>query len=388
MRERAFPFPAGPGPVTVSVIRDLTALERERTPWAELAGRAIEANIFYEPEMLLPALRHLEPASGWQVLLIRGQDRLIGLIPLQRHAFGRLRTALALELLRYRHSYLHVPLIDRSLPELAIDTWLDWCARTLGPALVVGRRLALDGPVGSLLRQRMAARGFHMHESRQYQRPALVPADDADRLLGGDRRRELRRQGRRLEGEGRVEFRWVAPHESADAWIDGFLTLEAQGWKGRNDSAIACRASQIPFFRAAVGSLHAGGRALLGGLTLDGRWIAMNCSLRGAAGDAGAFAFKTTYDERFSRFAPGLLLEAEFIRRLCTAPDRLPWLDSCCGPDNAAITRLWPDRRLIGDLAVAAPGVTGSAALWAFERAQAWRRGRSDPERPLAKTAD
>ena len=42
----------------------------------------------------------------------------------------------------------------------------------------------------------------------------------------------------------------------------------------------------------------------------------MNCSLRAAAADGGAFAFKTTYDEDLRRFAPGLLLEIEFMRRL------------------------------------------------------------------------
>jgi CelD/BcsL family acetyltransferase involved in cellulose biosynthesis len=219
----------------------------------------------------------------------------------------------------------------------------------------------------------------------------LIPSGDADRLLGsalgGDRRRELRRQGRRLDGEGRVELRWVAAHAPADSWIEGFLALEAQGWKGQNRSAIASRPSQVPFFRSAIGDLHAGGRAMLGGLTLDGRWVAMNCSLRGAAADAGAFAFKTAYDEGLSRFAPGLLLEVEFIRRLCEAPERLPWLDSCCGPDNAAVARLWPDRRLVGDLAIAAPGLKGSAAMWAFQRTQAWRR-HADPDRHPAKTAD
>lgn len=378
----------GDATATVTVVRDPAELERERAAWAGLAGRALEANVFYEPEMLLPALRHLEPVPGWRVLLIRSEGQLIGLVPLQRHVIGRLRTGLALELLRYRHSYLHVPLIDRSMPEAAIDAWLAWCTRTLGPALVVGRRLTLDGPVGRLLRERAEAHGLPVRASRRYERPALVPIADADRLLGraldGDRRRELRRQGRRLDAEGRVELRWVAADAPADEWIEAFLALEARGWKGRNGSAIASRADQVPFFRTAIRDLHQQGRAMLGGLRLDGRWVAMNCSLRGRAADAGAFAFKTAYDEELSRFAPGLQLEVEYIRRLCGASDRLPWLDSCCGPDNAAIARLWPDRRRVGDLTIAAPGPRGRAALWMFERAQAWRA----TERHLAKTAN
>ena len=48
-------------------------------------------------------------------------------------------------------------------------------------------------------------------------------------------------------------------------WIDGFLALEAKGWKGANDSAMASKANQIPFFRSVVAEMHARGRALLGG---------------------------------------------------------------------------------------------------------------------------
>ena len=93
----------------------------------------------------------------------------------------------------------------------------------------------------------------------------------------------------------------------------------------------------------------------------------MNCSLRAAAPDGGAFAFKTTYDESLRRFAPGLLLEVEFVRRLFERSDGIPWLDSCCGPDNTAIARLWADRRPIGDLTLAAPSLKGAAGLWALQ---------------------
>ena len=200
------------------------------------------------------------------------------------------------------------------------------------------------------------------------------------RALGGDRRRELRRQWRRLEAQGQVECRWLAAGNSPTHWIDGFLALEAKGWKGANDSAMASKANQIPFFRSVVAEMHARGRALLGGLALDGRWIAMNCSLRAAAPDGGAFAFKTTYDESLGRFAPGLLLEVEFVRRLFERSDGIPWLDSCCGPENMVIARLWADRRPIGDLTLAAPSLKGTAGLWALQlMAEQARRPSSHP---------
>ena len=78
-----------PPAVTVAAVGDLATLEQHRGEWAELAARAIEANVFYEPEMLLPALRDLGPPPGWRVLLIRQAGRLIGLVPLQRQALVR-----------------------------------------------------------------------------------------------------------------------------------------------------------------------------------------------------------------------------------------------------------------------------------------------------------
>jgi CelD/BcsL family acetyltransferase involved in cellulose biosynthesis len=366
--------------VTVTAVGDLATLACHHEEWSELAGRALEPNVFYEPDMLLPALRDLAPAPGWRVLLIRQEGRLIGLVPLQRYALGRISTGLMLELLRYRHSFLHVPLIDADAATAALDGLLAWFARSGGPALLLCRRLTVAGPFCRLLRERATGQGMPVRESRLYSRPALIPAGDAEaylgRALGGDRRRELRRQRRLLEALGQVESHWVAPGQSPAAWLDGFLALEAQGWKGDNRSAIASRAQQVPFFRGAVAALHARSRALLGGLTLDGRWIAMNCSLRAAGAHGGAFAFKTTYDESLRRFAPGLLMEVEFIRRMFADSGGVPWLDSCCGPDNAVIARLWSDRRPIGDLTLAAAGAKGRAGLWAQERALAWRARR------------
>ena len=53
-------------PVRISTVSNLETLERHRDEWSDLAIRAIESNVFYEPEMLLPALRTscLRPDGG------------------------------------------------------------------------------------------------------------------------------------------------------------------------------------------------------------------------------------------------------------------------------------------------------------------------------------
>jgi hypothetical protein len=76
-------------------------------------------------------------------------------------------------------------------------------------------------------------------------------------------------------------------------------------------------------------------------LRLDGRPVAMKMNL---VGGEGAFAFKITFDEGFSRFSPGVLLELDNVERAHQLP-ALRWMDSCAAPNRFMINHLWPDRR-------------------------------------------
>lgn len=374
----------------ITVVRDLETLQRHRAAWQELAARALESNVFYEPGALLPALDRLSTSRAWRVLLIHGRERLIGLVPLRERWLGSIGQGLVLELLQHPHSYLHTPLIDRNAADEAVEALVAWCAKSAGPALLLATRLTLDGPVCRLFRERAEACRMIWHDHRRFERPALVPAGDPEsylrRALKSDRWRELGRQRRKLEAMGEVQFVSLAPGEDPAPWIDGFLTLEGSGWKGANGSALSSKEDHARFFRAIIGDLHARDQVLFHGLLLDGRWIAMSCNLVGAAG--GAFAFKVAFDEELRRMAPGLLLEADSLREIFTRHDAIGWVDSCCGRNNTVIARMWGERRTIGDLALAAPGLKGRVALWA------WRRGKDlllrqagHGQRPLAKAA-
>jgi hypothetical protein len=66
--------------------------------------------------------------------------------------------------------------------------------------------------------------------------------------------------------------------------------------------------------------------------------------------------------------APGLLLETEFVRHVFARDPQPGWHDSCCGPDNTAVARLWAQRRTVGELVVGAPGAKGRLGLWAMRQ--------------------
>ena len=81
---------------------------------------------------------------------------------------------------------------------------------------------------------------------------------------------------------------------------------------------------------------------------IDGRPIAMLVNFW--SGSAG-IAFKIAYDESYARYGPGILLEAECLRRRHAKPT--DWLDSCASPRASHLKRLYADRRLIESIVFA-----------------------------------
>ena len=71
--------------------------------------------------------------------------------------------------------------------------------------------------------------------------------------------------------------------------------------------------AQREFFVTGATALAAQGRLWMLGLALDGKWIALKCNFLAGS---GGYAFKIAYDEKLSRFSPGVLLELETLSRL------------------------------------------------------------------------
>ena len=74
----------------------------------------------------------------------------------------------------------------------------------------------------------------------------------------------------------------------------------------------------------------------------------MKCNLT-SCDKHGSFAFKIAYDENYSKFSPGVLLELKNIHHLFKQSPPLAWMDSCADPDHPMIDHLWKERRTIDD---------------------------------------
>jgi CelD/BcsL family acetyltransferase involved in cellulose biosynthesis len=364
---------------TIADWSQLAALDAE---WTELAEAAAEPNAFYEPWMLLPALRAFAGADVEVALVFgphpsraKGRRQLCGLFPVQ---FRRGRA----ELWRHRYCYLTTPLLRSGSARAALTKFLDWIA---GRAPVVRLEdVPGDGEFRLLLVDELLRRRWPSVVSEAYTRAVLRRAPTAEafleRALPGKRRKELRRQRTRLGELGQLETAELQPGDDPRPWISGFLELEASGWKGRDGVAASSRGCDQAFIDEMALAAAGRGRLQMLALRLDGRPIALKMNLFGGA---GAFAFKIAFDESFARFSPGVQLELDNVRRAHELTG-LRWMDSCAAPNRFMINHLWPDRREMQTLFFAAGSARGGLAvslvpLVHFVRARLSRLGSRSP---------
>ncbi len=338
--------------------------------WRELAACASEPNAFLEDWFLRPALAHLRDARDVRIALAHdAEGRLVGLLPLTLHGrYGRMRARHVGNWAHYQ-CFIGTPLVaagherdfwEAMLAALDADRW----AR--GFLTITG--LVEDGPVHRGLVAAASALGRPAPVVHRYDRALLETTATADAYLEaslrGKKRKELRRLSNRLRESGQVCFRVWQGDDDLAAWCDAFLALEAAGWKGDRGAALGNQPETEAFFRATVAGAAAAGRLDFQRLDLDGRAIAMLVNFRTPP---GSWSFKIAYDESFSRFSPGVLIELENLPRVLADPD-IDWMDSCAIENHPMIDRLWMERRRIVQVSVPLSG-TARRLVYALCRA-------------------
>jgi len=267
--------------------RDLSALQSIAEEWRELAAHALEPNVFYEPAFALAAA----PVFGVDtraVLVRNALGKLVGLFP--GHA-GRLKVA------GWVHPYapLGTPLVDRNEPEAVIGAWLGHLGRD--PAMPAQLLLPLVPEQGAFARaldavltqagRRSAAFGRH-------ERALLAPGDERqaylERSMSAGKRKELRRQRRRLEDVGPVTVTTASAMADIDA-IAATITL--------------------------------------------------------TSGDT-AWCWKIAYNEGLARSSPGVQLICDLTDSLFarSEPRRV---DSCAAAGHPMIDHVWRERLMLSD---------------------------------------
>jgi hypothetical protein len=355
----------------VVALTDFDDLEKYIPAWEELARSALEPNPFYEAWMLIPALRFLGKGKSLQLVLVfaRNQARpdgphvLCGLFPLERKPRYKGLPVSVLSLWKHLYCFLCTPLVRADRARECLTALSDWLASDSQSPLMEFNYVSGEGPFHQALVDCLNERSSLSFVSDLYNRALFKPRASADQYLreamSREHRKDVRRRTRRFSEEGHVEFVTLEQESDIDAWLEEFMRLEFNGWKGKRGGAIAAKEEYRNYFTAVAKEAFRRGRLMMLGLRLNDQPVALKCNF---LAESGGYAFKIAYDESYSRFSPGFLLEMENIQRLQARPE-IEWMDSCAVPVHFMINRLWLDRRTIQTLLVSTGKRPGDLAV-------------------------
>jgi CelD/BcsL family acetyltransferase involved in cellulose biosynthesis len=146
-----------------------------------------------------------------------------------------------------------------------------------------------------------------------------MPFDVTVSRLSRNFRRNFRKAHKMLAALSGVQFVSTSDRAGLDREFEGFLELEASGWKGDASvrGAIRLRPDLLAFYREIVATLGDSTRLEINALFAEGRRIASQLCFRSGATYT---VLKITYDENYARVAPGQLLLERTLERCCRDP--------------------------------------------------------------------
>ena len=355
------------GPEYQAILQPVAAIDANLVEaWNDLATQASEPNIFYEQWFLRPALTQFELHPEMRLFLLwaadPGHSQLLGLLPISpAHRFGRWPVP-HVQNWMHHNCFLGTPLVRKGFEQVFWEQLMIVLDSSNWPGFLHINGMTIGGPLDQGMRKVCA---------KQKRRCDLVHSEARALLQGklgseaylqanvrGKKRKELRRQAKRLDELGKVTFGHQTDAAGLDQWIDEFLRLEKTGWKGLGGSALDSDGQTRAFFREALIGAAEAGQLERHDIRLEGTPLAMLVNFHSGR---GSFSFKTAFDEAFSRFSPGVLLQLENLKVL--ENPLIAWMDSCAAEDHPMIDSIWSDRRHIGRFSIELKGVSRRAVF-------------------------
>lgn len=286
---------AAEAPTVVTVEHSVDGLEPE---WERLVART-GMHPFMRPGWL-SAWHEAFGVGPLEIFVARRGGELVGVLPLQRG-----RGAL-------------VSLSNWHTPEFEPVCVDDAVARELVAAATLRASRRVD--IGFLPRsgsgQRLVGEEVQTRARclvRTIERSPYVQLEgdweSYDAALPGKRRADLRRRRRRLDDIGEVTM--AREEEDLERLLAEGFEVEASGWKGQRQTAIAAQPVVRRFYERIARWAAEEGLLALWFLRIDGRPAAFAFCLADARAH---YVLKIGFDNEFSRHAPGLVLTREMIR--------------------------------------------------------------------------
>ena len=341
-------------------IIDLT--DQEIEAWRALAARSAEPNPYFEPEMLVPAVRELSGGSELRLLVVDGD--VSGAEP------GGWWAALPFEMVPgdkhwpWRHAStgsdflalycpLGTPLVDGARVDEAVDALVDAFherRRELGQAIDL-HLLVQDGRVGRRLEEVCRERGVPVHT---WGSGSWVERMPRGKSLARGRRRLERAVGETLVLEDRGDDPEIAK---------AFLDFEQQGWKGdasRGGMGFRSRRGGQEWFTQMLAGFAETGRAHVFALVAGG--VLLHMAVIVCTGST-AFGYFDVYSEEWARYGPGAIGRMMALSWLDENSD-VEVFDSSMNPSlYKDATDLFPDRLTMVSSTVVTGGVVARLTM-------------------------
>jgi CelD/BcsL family acetyltransferase involved in cellulose biosynthesis len=329
-------------------LTDLTAVPL--AAWSSLCSRAIEPNAFYSPEWALAVTRHVPGDHDIKVLLAwdsPAKQKLIGFLPVTS-TWRALKLPLPMFVTWHGYAPLATPLLDKDVAVEAAKGLLQ-AARDAGAQALLISVLADEGPAAEAFRIALAKDGRMPRVLHREDRALLDTTSNADTqlqdALGSKKRKELRRQRNRLADDGEVRFSISVSPQQTEAALAEFMKLETAGWKGKRGTALAAKEGLSRFIREAARKLGPQGKFEVATLTRGAETVAAGLVVRHGE---RAYFFKIAYDERLSKWSPGVQLTLDLTKHFC-ADETLRSVDSMATADHPMINHIWKGRLALSE---------------------------------------
>jgi CelD/BcsL family acetyltransferase involved in cellulose biosynthesis len=329
--------------------------------WDALSSRT-DANVFMHPAALAAA--QADGFAKLHVLLAWDGEKLVGLWALRERRAGLFPAFLAAP--PYDYAFVGNPVVDPDYPDV-MAAFFDAIARERRLPNVIQLK-SLDGE-SETCRAMMGAIGSRpMLTLAERERPFLANA--SERKRSGSTGKKLRQDWNRLCALGAADVANERAPERVREAFESFLKLEAQGWKGRNGTALLSKERDAAFARRWIAALAAHGGASVALLRVNGHAIAAQVLLYSGT---TAYTWKTAFDAAFARYSPGTLLIDRVSDDLFASG--IAAFESC-SPASSFMAQIWSGRRMTVDMLVdvGARKSLGFRAAAFGERAYAFAR--------------
>ncbi|MBS7698225.1 MULTISPECIES: GNAT family N-acetyltransferase [unclassified Chelatococcus] len=325
--------------------------------WDELSHHALEPNPFYGRAYVLAGLQTIDRNLGLRMGVMTAAGQLVGLFPFHRRGPRGRGVAVGAGNL---YQFCCTPLVHRNHAEAVLERWAVAVGRGELPSLWRFNHIGLEGQLITRWRRVLGQHELVLRPIYQYERPRLTAIAGSfqahcRQFVSKARLKDVQRTTRRLQELGKLRFERATQDADIRQRVEDFLAIENAGWKGRAGSSFLARSQHARFARLAFMAGRGRITTVTDSLLLDDKPIAVSLNL--VAGDT-MFTPKTTYDEAYRRYSPGLVLEFRamqaFYEESADAADSsaVAIMDAATTVDGHLVQGLWNATRKMGSVLI------------------------------------